>query len=397
MRGEEKRDSVVVSLITCWPGSEIYELCGHEAIRVRGYADGHALDSVWNYGVFDFSAPNFAYRYVKGETDYLLGAYPFDFFLPEYKDTGRKVLEQDLNLTDEEALRFLRMLREEALPQNRVYRYSYISNNCATRILDRLETLAGGRIVYPDTVRYGTYRREMRHYHKDYPWYQFGIDLALGSGLDVPVRGRDEMFVPMEMASKVEKGKLPDGRPLVRESRILNQGVENASLPPTPWYLTPLFCGSVWFLFCVGATILMARRKKVYRWLYCFWYGLTGLAGCLVTFLVFVSVHQATSPNVLLLWLNPLQLAAAVGVWSRKLKWMTLITIWYDIFVVGAMLIIWPFQLQSANLAFFPMMGATLVLSVAYALISGKIEETTMASRKKPARRKTTSNKRYKS
>lgn len=43
---------LTVSLITCWPGTEVYELCGHEAIRVRG--DG--IDSVWNYGTFDFTA-----------------------------------------------------------------------------------------------------------------------------------------------------------------------------------------------------------------------------------------------------------------------------------------------------------------------------------------------------
>ncbi len=34
-----------------------------EAIRVRG--DG--IDSVWNYGTFDFTAPNFLYRFVKGD------------------------------------------------------------------------------------------------------------------------------------------------------------------------------------------------------------------------------------------------------------------------------------------------------------------------------------------
>lgn len=381
--GEEKRDSVVVSLITCWPGSEIYELCGHEAIRVRGYADGHPLDSVWNYGVFDFAAPNFAYRYVKGETDYMLGAYPFAWFLPEYQATGRKVLEQDLNLSNEEAMRFLQTLREEALPQNRTYRYSYISNNCATRILDRLDELEGGEIVYPDTVLYGTYRNEMRHYHQAYPWYQFGIDLALGSGLDVPVRGRNEMFVPMEMAAKVERGRMPDGRPLVRESRILNQGVENASLPPTPWYLTPLFIGSVWFLFCIGAVLLMARRKRIIKWIYAVWFGITGLAGCLVAFLVFVSVHEATSPNTLLLWLNPIQLLAAIGIWRKKWRLLTLTAVWYDIFVVTAMLIIWPFQLQSANPAFFPMMGATLVLSAAYPLIDRKREPSEKKAKNK--------------
>ena len=44
LRAGERRDSVIVSLVTCWPGKEVYELCGHEAIRVLG----EGIDSVWN-------------------------------------------------------------------------------------------------------------------------------------------------------------------------------------------------------------------------------------------------------------------------------------------------------------------------------------------------------------
>ena len=89
------------------------------------------------------------------------------------------------------------MLREEALPRNRTYRYNYVKDNCATRIVDRVDQATDRRVIYPDTVKYGTFRREMRAYHKDYPWYQFGIDLALGSGLDAGIPGRAEMFVPI--------------------------------------------------------------------------------------------------------------------------------------------------------------------------------------------------------
>ena len=43
-------DSVSVSLITCYPGPEIYKLYGHTALRVR-YGE---WDVMFNYGVFDF-------------------------------------------------------------------------------------------------------------------------------------------------------------------------------------------------------------------------------------------------------------------------------------------------------------------------------------------------------
>lgn len=371
---QQRQDSVIVSLITCYPGPEIYELCGHEAIRVRGFHNGEFVDSVWNYGIFDFAQPNFVYRFVKGETDYKLASYPFAFFMPEYQEAGRRVVEQDLNLTQEEARRLLALLRTEALPQNATYRYNYVKDNCATRVVDRLDQAAGERVVYPDSVHYGTFRREMRAYHRDYPWYQFGIDLALGSGLDYPLRGREEMFVPLELMRKAANAHLADGRPLVRETRILNDGVADATSGPTPWYFTPLFCCWIFFAVSMAVCLWQWRKQKLLRWFYTFWYGLLGLTGCLTAFLVFVSSHEATSPNMLLLWLNPLQLVVALCVWGGVKSHAAATAMNYvDIIVLTILLIVWPFQPQSANRAFFPLMLSTLALSATYAIINSKI------------------------
>lgn len=372
-KGEEKRDSVVVSLITCWPGSEVYELCGHEALRVRGTISGLAVDSVWNYGVFDFNEPHFVYRFVKGETDYMLAGYPFAWFLPEYQQTGRRVLEQDLNLTQEEALKLVKRLQNEGRPENRTYRYNYVKDNCATRIIDRIDEVTGKPVVYPDTVKYGTFRKEMRSYHKNYPWYQFGIDLALGSGIDMPIKGREEMFVPVEMAEKAADAHFPDGRPLVRESRVLNQGIGDASLPPTPWYLTPVAVGWLAFILVLGISAWMIKRRKIAKAVYSLWFAICGLTGCLIAFLVFKSQHEATSPNVLLLWLNPLQLLLAVTVWSRRMRLLSYIVAYYNVIACGLLLIVWQFQRQSGNAAFFPLMGATLLLAAVFAYVAPKV------------------------
>lgn len=361
-------NKLTVSLITCWPGPEVYELCGHEAIRIKG----ENLDSVWNYGVFSFNQPNFIYRFVKGETDYMVAGYPFRYFLPEYIARGSKVLEQELNLTQEEAVRLRSMLQEEALPKNCVYRYNYVRNNCATRIIDRLDSAVDQRIIYPDTISYGTFRKEMRAYHRDYPWYQFGIDLALGSRLDQPIRARNEMFVPVEMARSVASAHFADGRPLVKESRILFDGVEDATLGPTPFWATPLAVSTVVFLLCVALCYLQWRKRKIFRWVYSIFFGILGLTGIVISFLVFVSEHEATSPNALILWLNPIQLLLAVFVWWRSTRIISLSAAVYDVAVTGCLLIAWPFQTQSANPSFFPLMGATVLLAACYAIIAVK-------------------------
>lgn len=374
VKAAQRQDSIIVSLITCWPGQEVYELCGHEAVRVRGVSNGVAIDSVWNYGTFDFEQPNFVYRFVKGETDYMLSAYPFSWFLPEYEAYGRRVVEQDLNLTPEEAARLHDLLRDELRPDKRIYRYNYVKDNCATRIIDRLDLAVGAPVVYPDSVSYGTFRDEMRAFHKDYPWYQFGIDLALGSGLDYPLTGREEMFVPLEMMRKAQHARLPDGRPLVRETRVLYEGVPDATLGPTPWYAAPLFWSCVILLLALGVCFVQWRKTAIFRAVYCVWFGILGLMGCVVAFLMFISSHEATSPNMLILWLNPLQLVIAAGIWfRRKGRWLTMGMVYFDIILLTVLLVGWPFQVQSANPAFFPLMGATLALAVTYAILTPKI------------------------
>lgn len=364
---EIRKDSIIVSLITCDPGSEIYELCGHEAVRVRGEIDGQRMDSIWNYGVFDFKEPNFVYRFVKGETDYRLASYPTAWFMPEYIATGRKVTEQDLNLTQQEAMKMLSLLREESLPQNCRYRYNYVRDNCATRILMRLDSASDYRIIYPDNIRYGTFREEMRAYHANYPWYQFGIDLALGGGLDRPIRARDEMFVPIEMMLKAGNAHFEDGRPLICDSRILFEGKGDVTLPATPWYLTPIAAGCLILLISLLICLVQWKKHRIFGWVYAVWFGICGIAGCVICFLVFVSEHEATSPNLLLFWLNPLQLIMAVCVLSRKLRYGASAMAWYNMVAVGGLLLVWAFQLQSANPAVFPMMAATVFLSISYA------------------------------
>lgn len=359
---------LTVSLITCYPGEEIYELCGHTAIRVRG----EGIDSVWNYGIFNFNEPNFVYRFVKGETDYMVAGYPFSWFLPEYVNANRRVVEQDLNLTPEEAQNLLKNLRIASLPENRRYRYNYIKDNCSTRIINQIGNASSEEIIYPDTVIYGTFRDEMREYHRNYPWYQFGIDLALGSGLDYPLNSEEEMFVPVELMKKAGEAHFADGRPLVEKTRVLNEGSDNAILPPTPWFQGPLFLSWIIALIIIGLSFYEIKRGKIIVPLYFIWFFVLGLAGCLITFLVFVSVHAATSPNALIFWLNPLQLFMCAGVCSRRLKPLASVMAWYNLVAVTLLLVVWPFINQSANPSFFPLMGATSLMGAIYAILANK-------------------------
>ena len=391
-RGDQKRATtsgpLTVSLITCYPGPEIYELCGHEAIRIRG----EGIDSVWNYGIFDYNEPHFVYRFVKGETDYLVGGYPFAWFLPEYMARGSRVVEQDLNLTPAEAADMRRLLQKVSLPPANRYRYNYIHNNCATRIVDDLDRALGENILYTDTTAYGTYRDAMRGYHRNYPWYQFGIDLVLGSGLDVRMSPRQEMFVPVEMSRHIAAARLSDGRPLVSRTRVLYEGRDDAVLPPTPWWQTPMAASMLLFVISVAVAMADNVRRKVSRWWYALFYLLLGLAGCVVTFLVFLSDHAATSPNLMILWLNPLQLAVPALIWAKSTRPAVRAMMWLNICMMLVLLLAWPFQAQSASPAIFPVMASNLVLAGAYSLIPSSgaraVGKTPAPKRKRTTRKR---------
>lgn len=326
-----------VSLLTAEPGADIYQLEGHTALRLTRPGD---YDIAVNWGVFDFNAPNFVYRFVKGETDYMCAAYPARLFFEEYAREGRGVTEQVLDLTPAQAARVEELVWENLRPENRTYRYNYVLDNCATRPLAIVEKALGDTLslVPPAEFVYGetglseadyadgkpeTFRREMTRYHRDYPWYQFGIDLALGAGIDRPVSARERGFSPVYLRELLRDATLPADsagtrRPAVHsEWRILEGNPEGVCADPTPWPLTPLAVAAYILAAAVIVSVRDIRRRSLSRWFDALLFGVYGLLGCLLTFLIFVSSHEATSPNFLYLWLNPLCLFAAVGTWIK--------------------------------------------------------------------------------
>lgn len=366
------------SVITCRPGPEVYELVGHEALRIRGIDEnGAAIDTVWNYGVFDFASPNFVMRFVKGQTDYMLFPSPTQWFLSAYRERGSGVVEQDLNLTPEETSRLLRLLQINALPANRTYRYNYVRDNCSTRVADIIDSATTERkILYPDTTVYSSFRDAMRDFHRDYPWYQFGIDLVLGSGIDHPLTPRQEQFAPSRLEAQLAQAKFSDGTPAVKATRALYAGDPSGipwpdgtfakTLAPTPWWISPLAISLLLLALSIVAGVVQWRKARIYPLIYTAFFGLLGLAGCIVWFLVFFSSHDSTSPNLLALWLNPLQLVIAVFVWWRTTRPVAMAMATVDLVILVILIGAWPLQPQHTNPAVFPLWGVTLALAMSF-------------------------------
>lgn len=302
------QDRVRVSLLTCEPGTEIYALFGHTALR---YEDpSRDIDWVFNYGVFSFNTPNFVYRFVKGETDYQLGIVPYRYFETEYALRGSSVYQQTLNLKPEEKLRLWQVLEENYLPQNRVYRYNFFYDNCTTRARDRIEQCIDGKIEYPE-ARSGLSFHDIVHQYTDgHEWEEFGIDLCLGAEADRPISGREQMFAPFYMKEAAEKAVIvaSDGtrRPLVlEETKIVDAKPEPAE-PILPF--SPFAAGMILLLASIGIAAYYLHLRRIPHGWYVFLFAVQGLAGCVIAFLFFCSVHPTVGSNWLLALLNPLPL-----------------------------------------------------------------------------------------
>jgi len=353
-----------VSIVNIYPGPEVYELEGHTLLRIRmGYRDVAV-----SYGVFDFNAPNFVYRFVKGETDYRMAAMPWQSAETEYRAANRRMVEHVIELSSEQKKRLLSLLDENLRPENATYRYNYVKDNCATRPLRILEKAIGDSIILSESPeQFASFRQAMRFYHKNYPWYQFGIDMALGSGIDYPITNREMAFAPVVMDAQLDKATVA-GRPLVLKTTVLNDTAPAAAvLSPTSWIFSPMAAALAVMALCVWCAVVTVRRRVV-RWAYSLFFAVIGLAGALVWFLVFVSEHEATAPNALMFWLSPLMLiaAATVHLSSPVMRRITAVLLLAEGLATLILLTAWPLLTQCANPAFFPLMAATVIMAAAW-------------------------------
>lgn len=302
------QDSIRVSLLTCEPGTEIYALFGHTALRFED--PSRDIDWVFNYGVFSFNTPNFVYRFVKGETDYQLGIVPFRYFEAEYAMRGSSVYQQTLNLKPDEKLRLWHLLEENYLPQNRVYRYNFFYDNCTTRTRDRIEQCIDGKIEYPEAPGGLSFRDIVHQYTEGYAWEEFGIDLCLGAQADQTISGREQMFAPFYMKEAAGKAVIvsSDGtrRPLVlEETKIVDVQHESAK-PLLPF--SPFVAGVVLLFVSIIIAAYYLYLRSIPHWWYALLFAVQGVAGCIIAFLFFCSVHPTVGSNWLLALLNPLPL-----------------------------------------------------------------------------------------
>ena len=300
-----------IGVITMQPGEIFFERFGHDAIVVVDAETGAATS--YNFGFFDMEEPGFAGRFAKGDMRYYLMALPLEQDLAYYRDTGRGVSVQWLDLPPEEAQAIADALAERAKPENARYRYDYFTNNCSTQVRDTLDTALGGALKSQmvGRSRGNTFRSEAVRLASPATWMWLGFDLGLGPYADTPMSRWEEAYVPMRLADSLRQAKNSAGRPLVQSEQVLvphRIAPEPVEAPRRWWPWLLLGCA-------LGAGIVIGGRRHqrmvagfaLPLWLLC------GIAGLVLAYLWGFSEHRAAWANRNLLLLNPLCLLLIPG------------------------------------------------------------------------------------
>ena len=347
-----------ISLLTCSPGDELYSSFGHSAIRVRQVVP-EGQDVVFNYGTFDFSAPNFYGKFAMGRLDdYYLSVTTYADFIREYDYYQRDVREQILDLRGQQQSFLIQHLWVEADPSRRFYSYEFFYNNCATKIRDAFEIALGDDLVWAEEVaeEEKTFRNLIDEYVYPLPWADLGIDLALGSVIDIDATEREEQFLPDYMEAAFAKATIQgDGptRPLVKSSQVI---LEYPKTEYQLYFLNPYTLMWAVAILFIAVTFFGHKKKRLLIGFDLGLFSILGILGIVVTFLWFFTDHTATKWNWNILWAFPGHLVLVWGLMKKQPPLWVRKYLLFALLMADAAVVFWILGWQSFHPSLIPIL-----------------------------------------
>lgn len=355
-----------VSILTIGPGAELNDCFGHGAIRIQ---DPYSrIDRVYNYGTFNSFQDGFYVKFAQGKLLYELSVSDYKRFLGNYQSQGRWITEQVLDLTSDEKQEVFNFIENNALPENRGYLYDFFFDNCATRLRDVVQDVLGDKLQFHQEYlgREETFRDLIQENIFNHPWWDFGIDIALGAVIDVNARPEEFMFLPDYVLGAYEHATINrDGVevPAVKSTHKLFEAdyYEIARESISPWMVFSLFALVVVVFTYRDMAQLVRARYLDFSILF-----ITGLVGVVVLLLWFATDHTATAKNMNVLWAFAPNLVVAFFIVKKDVPAWVRVYVRLLFILLLAMTFVWVFQVQVFSIAMLPIM---LLLAVRYAYL----------------------------
>ena len=305
-------DSARISLLTCGPGDELYAKFGHSAIRI--YDPVNHIDVSFNYGYFDYNTPGFYYKFVRGETDYQIGAVDTPDFFLEYRMLNINMWEQVLNLRQDEKQALFDALLVNYQPENRYYRYNFAFDNCATRPRDMIARSIHGKLIFSPSLDkdHETFLQLIDHYTAENPAILFGMHLLFGASADSVATLQQSFFLPERLmqgyaTAMIQRDSTEVPLVIATSQPVKISGHEHKpAFDYVPWII------GVLLLFVLYLSSVDKRKQKLSLWFDGILFGLVGVTGIVIFYMNFFSLHPLVSHNWNLVWMNPLDLVFAL-------------------------------------------------------------------------------------
>jgi hypothetical protein len=325
-----KSDSLSVYLITIGEGTAYWEKFGHNALWFLDRSKG--INVAYNWGTFDFGAPDFLKRQLIGDTRYWVEGVPAELLLDFYRRYDRTIEIQRLNFTPEQAHKAYDYAQWNAREENKFYRYDYFRDNCSTRVRDVIDRALGGALkTWTGSTQVDrSYRSESLRLVDDMKLVQFGIDIALGEPADRHLSVWEDLFVPSRLRDAIRTVKIQvngDEVPLVSQDRVVYRSIaheERESFPELE--LGYLILGLVIALEFIVVGWLKERwapASKVFLIEAAIWQALVGVLGLIVLLAWLITQHVFWFRNENLFVANPLSIWLAAlmiaSIWRPRL------------------------------------------------------------------------------
>ena len=293
-----------ISILTCEKGNELYSLFGHTAIRVKDEASN--LDIVYNYGTFDFRTENFYLKFIKGNLQYFVSAYPYSDFYEEYVQENRSIYEQVLRISAPQKQQLFDALNTTLFSDEKYYTYKFIDRNCTTMVVDKVNETLGEKCVVKTTNLDQTYREILFPYLETHFYENLGINIIFGEKVD---RKGEILFLPDEFMESLKTAK--SNQLLLADNPITLLQSQKIVFPKSLW--------NNYYTFCIALILLVVSRKK---WLYSVYFIFTGLLGIFLLSVGFYSFHEELLFNYNSLLFNPSLLFVVYFFYINNFKWL---------------------------------------------------------------------------
>ena len=351
-----EEDDFQISILTVGQGSDLVDAFGHTGIRIIDKKNN--LDLVFNFGIYDYNAPNFYSNFFRGRPVFSLGINRFNDFFDSYVKQNRKVYEQVIKISNDRKKIIVESLIQNSKEENKFYVYEYFDDNCSTRVADILINEIGEFKVDLNKKTKFSYRELIHSKIGNNSIGSLGIDLCLGSKIDKKITTRQTFFLPEKLKEFLDI--IEDNNPNLVETKLLYSPNDTNSYKQQN-ILKPLWVSLFISIIIIWLTFKDFKRKKQTKILDILILTTLSIIGMLIGYLWMFSNHSNGAMNLNILWANPLSFILIFHFFSNKKSKLTRLFLSFLIISIFVVIVFWVIQLQIFNLSIIPLLIGFLI------------------------------------